>query len=103
MPFYEIPLSPRPQRMTIPLGGVTYQLRFGYADEPEGGWFMDIADAGGNPLVLGVPLVTGTDLLQQYRYLGIPGRLWVTTDADPDAVPTFDNLGVTSHLLFESF
>jgi hypothetical protein len=103
MAFYEIPLSPRPQRMTLNLGGSIYQLRFGFANEAEGGWFMDIADSLGNPMVTGIPLVTGADLLAQYRYLGIPGRLWVTTDGAPNAVPTYANLGSAGHLFFEPF
>ena len=103
MAFYEIPLSPRPQRMSINLGGSIYQLRFGFADEDDPFWFMDIADSLGTPLVAGIPIVTGADLLQQYRYLGIPGRLWVMTDGDPNAVPTFANLGSAGHLFFEPF
>ncbi|WP_165667904.1 phage baseplate plug family protein [Metapseudomonas otitidis] len=38
-------------------------------------------------------LVTGCDLLAPYEHLGLGGVLWVQTTADPDAVPTFDNLG----------
>ncbi|MDR3488822.1 MAG: hypothetical protein P4M05_28455 [Bradyrhizobium sp.] len=98
--IYEIPLSPNPQTMSITLAGVVYQLRFHYANVREGGWLLDISDNLGNPLVCGIPLVTGVDLLAQYAYLGIGGVLFVKSDGDPDAVPTFDDLGVTSHLYF---
>ena len=101
MSVYEIPLSPTPQTLSIVLAGVTYNLRFDYANAPEAGWYMDISDASLNPLVCGVPLVTGADLLAQYGYLGIGGKLFVATDGDAGAVPTFTNLGVDPHLYFQ--
>ncbi len=71
-----------------------------YANVPEGGWVLDIADVDGNPIAFGLPLVTGHDLLGQYAYLGIAGELVVQSDADIYAPPTFDNLGTESHLYF---
>ena len=94
--FYEIPLTPDPQRFTITLSGVDYQLTVQYREAGSSGWILDIADASGNPLVNGIPLVTGVDLLGQFGYLGFGGRLWVQGAADPDEVPTFDDLGVGS-------
>ena len=61
---------------------------------------MDIGDVNGNPLVSGIALVTGADLLGQYAYLGIGGQLIVMTDGDPSAIPTFTNLGIESHLYY---
>ena len=58
-----------------------------------GVWVLDIADASGNDILSGLPLVTGADLLAQYGYLGFGGGLWVQTASAPDAPPTFDNLG----------
>jgi hypothetical protein len=98
--IYEIPLSAAPQSFTAQLAGVSYQLTAQWRNAAEGCWILDIADAAGNPLVQGIPLVTGCDLLAQYRYLGIGGQLRVQTDNDPDAMPTFDNLGNASHLYF---
>jgi len=97
---YEIPLSPTPQTFSILLAGISYQLTVRYTDAPMGGWLLDIADQNGDNILCGAPLVTGHDLLEQYAYLGIDGQLIVQTDADPDAVPTFNNLGVESHLYF---
>ncbi len=97
---YEIPLSSAPQTFSIILAGISYQLTVRYADAPMGGWLLDIVDQDGNDILCGAPLVTGHDLLEQYAYLGIGGQLIVQTDADPDAVPTFDSLGVESHLFF---
>lgn len=101
MATFEIPLTPAPQRFSISLGGQEYQLRLSYQNAPEAGWLLDINQSGsGTPIACGLPLVTGADLLGQYEYLGIPGQLWVATDGDPDAVPTYDNLGQGGRLYF---
>jgi hypothetical protein len=96
--IYEIPLSGTPQQFSIPLGVSQYYMRFIYRDAAMGGWCLDIYDDQFNPLICGMALVTGTDLLAQYAYLNIPGQLWVQSDGDPIAVPTFDNLGTRSHV-----
>lgn len=95
---YEIPLSPSPKRFLISLGGTTYLLQFMYRDAPMGGWVMDINDSLGTPLACGIPLVTQEDLLRQFTYLGFTGEMRVASDGDQDAVPTFENLGIGSHL-----
>jgi hypothetical protein len=97
---YEIPLSPEPQEFAVTLAGAERILRLAYADAPEGGWLLDIKTSAGDPIICGIPLVTGTDLLAQYAYLGIGGQLHVATDGDAGAVPTFDDLGITSRLFF---
>lgn len=96
--IYQIPLQQNPQQFTISLGGVSYQLTLQYRNVDQGGWTVDIADALGNPILSGVPLVTGTNLLAQYDYLNFGGALWVQTSSDPDAVPTFENLGEDGNL-----
>ncbi|WP_079218935.1 phage baseplate plug family protein [Herbaspirillum robiniae] len=96
--FFEIPLEPAPQRFSITLGGVTYRMTLQYRKEGGAGWVLDIADANGNALVNGIPLATGTNLLEQYDYLGFAGRLWVQGAGDPDNVPTFNDLGTGSRL-----
>ena len=98
--LFEIPTAPQPRIISVALGAKVYTLRFGYAATENGGWFMDIADANAVPLVSGIPLVTGSDLLAPYQYLGIPGGIYVATDSDPQAVPSFTNLGVSSHVYF---
>lgn len=99
MPAYEIPLSAEAQKLDIALAGVTYKLRFVW-NATSCCWILDVADADDNPLALGVPLVTGLDLLAQYAYLGIAGSLIVQTDNDTDAVPTYGNLGTAGRLYF---
>lgn len=101
MAVFEIPLNKgQPQTLSIALGGVKYRLTFRYVSISEGGWVLDIAAATGEPLVLGIPLVTGADLLAQFQYLNFNGRLQVQTITDPDAVPTFESLGDTAKVFW---
>src|SRR5271165_2273029 len=104
MTDYEIPLSPKPQSFSVTFpNGVEYQMRLLYQFTFPGDecWILDIADATGDLLLCGVPLVTGADLLAQYAYLGFGATLFVTTDGNIGAVPTWFNLGATAHLWIE--
>jgi hypothetical protein len=97
----EIPLViGTPQQFFLPLDPNQYQFVLLYRDADMGGWVLDINDGLGNPLVCGIPLVSGHDLLEQYVYLNIPGQLWITSDGDVTAVPTFDALGLSTRLYF---
>ncbi len=98
---YEVPLSATPQTFTIQLNGATYAMTVKW-NAAASAWVLDIGDASNNPLVQGIPLITGADLLAQYEYLGIGGKIIVQTDNDPAAVPTYDNLGKTGHLFYVS-
>ncbi|WP_261513139.1 phage baseplate plug family protein [Burkholderia multivorans] len=94
MQIYEMPLSADVQTFNISLSGTIYRLTLVYRGPA--GWVLDIADASDNPLVSGIPLVTGVDLLAQYKHLGFQGRLWVQGAENPDDVPTFEDLGIGS-------
>ena len=99
LPVFEIPLSAAAQRFGITLAGTEYIMAVAYHDCVDGGgWTFDLLDSGGNNILCGQPLVTGCDLLEQFGYLAIGVQLRVYTDGDPDAVPTFLNLGTTAHL-----
>ncbi len=96
---YEIPITPSTnQTFSVTLNDTVYQLTFQWRAAFELGWVLDIASEDGTSLVSGIPLVTGVDLLAPYGHLGIGGSLYVATDGDQDAVPTFSSLGDTSHL-----
>ena len=97
--FYEIPLKPEAQEFDISLGGVTYHLTLNW-NAPNNAWGLDIADSLQNPIVGGIPLITGANLLEQYAYLGIGGSLIVQSDFDPNEVPDYAALGSTGHLFF---
>lgn len=96
---FEIPLSARSQRCNVTLLNVNYQLSLQWRAAASQ-WVLDIADASGNPVVQGLPLVTGADLLGQYAYLGIGGALVVMLDNGAGDAVTFDNLGTSAHLRF---
>lgn len=95
----EIPLVPAAQRFSVLLNEVTYIARVHWCD-PSQCWVMDLADSNDVPILSGVPLITGADLLAQFAYLGIAGQMVVQTDTNVDAVPTYTNLGGTGHLYF---
>jgi Domain of unknown function (DUF6983) len=98
---YEVPLTPAsPTTFTIPLAGVTYTLTVKW-NPVNAYWVLDVADSSGTvPIVGGIPLVTGADLLEQYGYLSFGGQLICQTDFDVTAPPTWSNLGTTGHLFF---
>lgn len=96
--FYEIPLLPVPQRFTGALGGKDYRVTVQYRD----GWLLDIADADGGLLVAGIPLVTGVDLLGQYRHLVFGGGLWLINASLSDDAPTYENLGIEAKLYWKA-
>lgn len=99
MTAYEIPLTPEAQTFAIALGAVTYNLTF-YWNPASACWMLNLADSLNNPILMGIPVVTGLDLLAQYAYLGIAGAIVVQTDHNPLVVPTFTNLGLTGHVFF---
>lgn len=94
-----VPLINQPQQFTTVLNGVRYTLRVYWNDSAQC-WLMDISDSSNNPILQSIPIVTGVNLLSQYAYLGIGGRLIAQTTNDPTAVPTFANLGTTGNLYY---
>jgi hypothetical protein len=99
MTAYEIPLTPDPQDFFIQLLGKQLSVSLRWC-EPAAAWTIDLKNDDGSPILLGLPLVTGSDLLGQHKHLGIPGSLFVQSDGDIGEVPTFDSLGVSGHLYF---
>lgn len=101
--YYPITLSPGTnQKTSVVLGDATYHLTFIYRGNFLGGWVMDIDDQNDNPIVAGIPLVTGANLLENYGYLGFTGGMCVvgstTSGGDTDELPTFDDLGADAQL-----
>lgn len=97
MTTYIIPLTPEPQAFGITLAGREYRLTVRWCDAPEGGWLLD-AQSPDNaaPILMGVPLVSGCDLLAPYAYLNFGGELRV----DGDLPPALDTLGVDVNVVF---
>jgi hypothetical protein len=96
----EIPLLGLPQTLSVLLEGVTYNLRLSW-NIPANCWTLDIADIDNNPLISGIAVVTGGDLLAQFPYVGPPGQLIVATD-QPGIEPGWGTLGQNSHLYYVS-
>ena len=94
-----IPLQPTNQTLQITLAGVLYTLTVRWNDQNQA-WTLDIADANQNPIVSGIAVVTGQDLLAPYGYLNFGGQLIAQTTNDTDAVPTLANLGSAGNLYF---
>lgn len=103
METFLIPLLNIPQDFNITLANRELRLVTKWNDSLEGGWELDIYDGvTGESIIAGIPFVTGADLLAQYEYLNLNGKLIVYTDGDELAVPTLENLGVESNLYFQT-
>jgi hypothetical protein len=96
---YLIPLASTPQTFSISLNGITYQFTLHW-NWVSASWILDIADSTGNPVLSGLPLVTGDDLLEQFDYLNFGGQLVVQTNNNVFAVPSFTNLGTQGNLYY---
>ncbi|GHV49938.1 hypothetical protein FACS1894216_01230 [Synergistales bacterium] len=98
---YRIPLTPVPQTFSIVLGDVRYTINLYWSDAEQGKyWVIDILDADtSEPIVKGIPLVTGCDLLAQFGTLGFKGSL-VAYVSGSDERPGYDDLGGEGNLFF---
>lgn len=96
---FEIPTKPQAQKFSIQLAGTFYRLGFAWC-APNNAWTLDILNQNDVPIIAGIPLVTGANLLEQYAYLGIGGQLIVQSDDSVDKVPTYANLGSIGHIYF---
>jgi hypothetical protein len=101
MEIFKIPLTPVPQSFSIVLGGVHYILNLHWnAAEQMQFWTIDIADANTRePIINGIPLVTGCNLLDQFEYLGFKGGL-IAYVSGSDERPGYDDLGDAGNLFF---
>lgn len=72
------------------------QLTIHYS-EIAGYWLMDIADSGGNSILVGIPLITGdwpaANILAQYGYLGIGSAYVINATQTARDYPDSTNLG----------
>lgn len=100
MTAYEIPLVASPQAFTITLSGISYRLRLFYVNSENSGWHIDIFNRDEEPLVCGIPLVPGGDLLAPYAYLGMNGMLIAINDNNPNMPGDYISLGDTFHLVW---
>lgn len=71
--IYEIPLNYGNQKFNIRLGSAQYKLQLIYRAEQ---WYLDIFDTAENPLIAGLPMLVGDNLLAQHQHI-IKGLLYV--------------------------
>jgi hypothetical protein len=88
-----------PQTFSITLGSESYKVTLVW-NTIANLWILDLNDSSGNPIIQGIPLVTGLGLLRQYGYLDFDGDLFVQSTTDPYALPTFAGFGSTSNLFY---
>ncbi|WP_198080391.1 phage baseplate plug family protein [Acinetobacter calcoaceticus] len=86
--IYEIPLNNGNQKFNIRLGGAQYKLQLIYRVKS---WYLDIFDSSENPLIAGLPLLMGDNLLIQHQHI-IKGSLYVL-NTNEDESQTFGDLG----------
>lgn len=96
MAIQEIPLTADNQQFSITIAGAIWQISIIWRDPI---WVMGIQSDGGKPVISGIPLVTGADLLAQYAYMGLGFKLVVVCDDSTQDYPTKTDLGGRSHLL----
>lgn len=96
MQFSKIPLSADNQTFSITLADVTVTMRLLWRDGI--GWVLDLLDNSDAGIILGIPLVTGTDLLEQHSSLGLGFGLMVVCNDSTQEYPTKTDLGINSHL-----
>ncbi len=98
--LYEIPVRNPPCVFSFEFPEQACRLRFAYEDG-EGTWIMDVSNDDDTPIVHGIPLVTGLDLLGPYASLGLGARLFVLSAGDPSDIPAFADLGTSARLYAE--
>ena len=96
--FTELPLPRGPSIFSASIKGRDFRFRFAYANTDGGGWYVDIGDADSNPLICGLPLTTGLNLLGQFGYLNLGFGLYVSVDGRPDEAPIYDDMGNALHV-----
>ncbi|WP_269914789.1 phage baseplate plug family protein [Acinetobacter sp. HY1485] len=90
MSYFNIPLMATNQRFNVSLGTTTYKLQLIYRVNK---WFLDIFDTQNTPLICGLPVVMGDNLLIQHQHI-ISGSLLVM-NTNENEQQNFTDLGTT--------
>ena len=92
MKAVEITLVADNQTFATTIDGSVYHLSVIWRGEY---WVLDLADSNGSAIISGIPMITGADLLAQYRYMDLDlelQHLQSTLETDYD-----DHDGTCSH------
>lgn len=93
----EIPLSNKNQEFDIQLGNKIYHLRVVFREYC--GWVLDVMTQSKEEILLGIPLVHGVDIFEQYWYLGFDGSLVFICENIDDEL-SYDQIGQANKLYF---
>lgn len=97
---YIIPFSNKEESFVCSLSGISLRFENFWNDAAQL-WFIDVYNATTNEAItLGLPLVTGCDLLAQFKYKGLAGHIFCHNEGATDEPPTFENLGETCFVYF---
>jgi hypothetical protein len=99
MAIYQIPLTNTNQTLQTSLLGVVYTLVVCW-NALANLWYLDINDVNNNPILNGLPMTAGVNLLKQFGYLGIGGALVAQNVVNPNDPIGYSDLGQTGFLLF---
>lgn len=88
MAIYEIPLNTGNQKFNISLNKKLYKFQLIFR---AGQWVLDILDTAESPLVTGLPLVMGVNLLGQHQHI-MRGNLAVL-NSNKSETQSFGNIG----------
>ncbi len=84
------------------MAGKNYNCTCKFNDAPEGGWVLDFADSETNTsIIANLPLITGRNIFDGLDYLEFGCSLYVYTDGNAEAVPTYENLGIESNVYLQ--
>lgn len=99
MPLYEITVNLEPTghaSSVVFLDGSAYRFEF-YTNRWDNGIYFDLYDNQNTPLVIGIGLVAGVDMLYPYRSLPVPpGQLFVYSQGNTDENNVNGALGVVT-------
>lgn len=70
-----------PQIFRTSLSGESFIFRLWWNERGQS-WHIDIFDEDETPLVLGIAMKPGVNMIEQYQYLGLKGSLFVAKKED---------------------
>lgn len=84
----------------VDLDGLTYRLDL-KTNKRADAWTLDIYDGQGGPLVLGLHLAAGVDMLYPYRSLAVPpGKMYVSPRGETYGDPVIASFAAGTHALY---
>lgn len=98
-----MPVTPTPPvyEFRVDLDGVTFSISI-RINGRSNRWIMDVKDTDDNPLVMGTPLLQGTDLIDRFKDQRLPaGHFIMQSLEDETREAGADDLGENSLLLYE--